>query len=235
MSSSPQRDVQRLADYWDRNAEDFDAIYESHKSLARRLRDGLRGTVLRRLDFVVATTRRLRPDSVLDVGCGSGRFALPLAQTGAFVVGIDLSREMLAMARGRADAKRVGDRCVFVREDFLRWQSPRAFDFSIAMGVFDYVAEPGPFLAKMVACTSGTVVASFPKKLHPLAPLRFARLRMRGCPVYYYTRRSIEALVRPHTDRYQITPLARDYMLAATVPAAAGFRGHAATEGRRVT
>src|SRR5512143_3206329 len=39
---------------------------------------------------------------ILDLGCGAGRNALPLARMGADVLGIDLSWPMLAAARDRA-------------------------------------------------------------------------------------------------------------------------------------
>jgi len=42
--------------------------------------------------------------AILDVGCGTGRHSLPLIKAGAKVVGIDFSREMLAVARRRAAA-----------------------------------------------------------------------------------------------------------------------------------
>jgi ubiquinone/menaquinone biosynthesis C-methylase UbiE len=52
---------------------------------------------------------------VLDVACGTGRYAIPLAQAGARVTGVDLSEEMLDLARRKAAGSglsldlRVGD------------------------------------------------------------------------------------------------------------------------------
>lgn len=45
--------------------------------------------------------------SVLDVGCGTGRFAIPLALQGCRVTGFDQSPAMLAIARGKAAAAAV--------------------------------------------------------------------------------------------------------------------------------
>ena len=39
--------------------------------------------------------------SIIDVGVGTGRFALPLSRNGFKIVGIDISREMLKIARGK--------------------------------------------------------------------------------------------------------------------------------------
>lgn len=45
--------------------------------------------------------------SILELGVGTGRIALPSAAAGCRVVGIDISREMLAVAAGRAEAARL--------------------------------------------------------------------------------------------------------------------------------
>lgn len=44
-----------------------------------------------------------RPVSILDVGCGSGRYAFPLAARGHRVTGVDASEPMLAIARQEAE------------------------------------------------------------------------------------------------------------------------------------
>ena len=47
----------------------------------------------------------IRPgEAVLDVACGTGNAAIPAAQAGARVTGVDLSPEMLDVGRRRADA-----------------------------------------------------------------------------------------------------------------------------------
>lgn len=43
-------------------------------------------------------------DLVLDIACGTGNAAIPAAATGATVTGLDLTPQMLEVARGRADA-----------------------------------------------------------------------------------------------------------------------------------
>lgn len=50
--------------------------------------------------------RRLAMEAgeVLELGCGTGRVSLPMAQTGASVTGVDLSRPMLARLRARIPA-----------------------------------------------------------------------------------------------------------------------------------
>lgn len=57
-------------------------------------------------DRKTAVTRALiQPgDTVLDIGCGTGSFCLRLADTGAQVHGLDLSPEMIRIAREKAEA-----------------------------------------------------------------------------------------------------------------------------------
>ncbi|MGA3345881.1 MAG: methyltransferase domain-containing protein [Terracidiphilus sp.] len=55
---------------------------------------GLAGGVVEWLDAKAA-------ESILDLGCGNGQLTQRIAATGARVVGVDLSKEMLAAARSR--------------------------------------------------------------------------------------------------------------------------------------
>jgi SAM-dependent methyltransferase len=54
---------------------------------------------------------------VLELGCGTGRLAVPLAASGAAVVGVDLSMPMLRRARARARRSALGARLRLVRAD----------------------------------------------------------------------------------------------------------------------
>jgi ubiquinone/menaquinone biosynthesis C-methylase UbiE len=55
--------------------------------------------------------------TVLELGCGTGRIAVPVARAGARIVGIDRSEEMLARARKRIMRARLGRRLALVRGD----------------------------------------------------------------------------------------------------------------------
>src|SRR5829696_2428407 len=54
---------------------------------------------------------------VLELGCGTGRIALPLGRAGAHVIGIDRSDAMLARARVRLRRSRFSGRVDLVRGD----------------------------------------------------------------------------------------------------------------------
>jgi len=98
--------------------------------------------------------------SALDVGCGAGLLAEPLARLGAKVIGVDASPEVIAVARGHAATMglaidyRVGD------VQALEGQ----FDLVTAMEVIEHVADPAAFLkalAKRLA-SGGLLVMSTP-------------------------------------------------------------------------
>ena len=58
---------------------------------------------VREVDFLLEELSLQPGDSILDVGCGTGRHSIELAKRGYAVTGLDLSSEMLARA---ADAAR---------------------------------------------------------------------------------------------------------------------------------
>ncbi len=77
------------------------------------------------LAFVVKALGLPRGARILDVACGFGRHAGPLSRRGYHVVGVDLSRAMLAEARRR---HREGPRLRFVRQDARRLAYREEFD-----------------------------------------------------------------------------------------------------------
>jgi 2-polyprenyl-6-hydroxyphenyl methylase/3-demethylubiquinone-9 3-methyltransferase len=86
-----------------------------------------------------------QPLRMLDVGCGGGILAEPLAQRGASVVGIDPSRDNIAIARAHAAQSGVS---VDYRAMTLEALAPtrEAFDVVLAMEVVEHVADAGLFL-----------------------------------------------------------------------------------------
>ena len=73
----------------------------------------------------------VRSGDVLDLGCGPGRHAVPLARRGFRVTAVDLSRFHLARARARAAAARVS--IEFVESDMRAFVRPDAFDLALSV------------------------------------------------------------------------------------------------------
>ena len=94
--------AERVREYFTRSAVGFDSLYSEEKIspfmrlLNRYFRRDIYERYLRSLEHV----RRYRLESILDVGCGSGRYELGLAQLPdtSRMVGIDFSSLMIALA-----------------------------------------------------------------------------------------------------------------------------------------
>jgi 2-polyprenyl-3-methyl-5-hydroxy-6-metoxy-1,4-benzoquinol methylase len=187
---------QQLQSYFDRIALSFDAIYTGQKGFIGRRWDRLtRRNIQDRLNHTLTAAAPLAGKRVLDVGCGSGRYAVELLARGAKeVVGLDLSARMIELARGVAHQARVSPHCSFLQQDILKYSAAEPFDVVIAQGFFDYVPDPQPVFARLRMLCRGTLVASFPWKYAVRALPRRLWLASRGCPVRFFTRGQILSL-----------------------------------------
>jgi SAM-dependent methyltransferase len=73
--------------------------------------------------------------AIVDVGCGTGRNSLALAEAGFDVVGIDASPDMVAVARKRAPE------LTFEVADLTSWQAASPFDGALCRGVLNDITE----------------------------------------------------------------------------------------------
>ncbi len=97
-------------------------------------------------DAVLAVAGAKPGETVLDVGCGTGATSLALAQAGAKVTGLDISKPMLGLARSRA--LRAGLDITFIDADASAYAFRPEFDLIFSrFGVmfFDDPTAPGPF------------------------------------------------------------------------------------------
>lgn len=85
----------------------------------------------------------VRPESVLDLGCGPGRHALPMARAGCRVTAVDASEFLLADLRRRADAAKLEIRTE--QADMRSYRVTEAFDLVLLMwtsfGYFEAEAD----------------------------------------------------------------------------------------------
>ena len=196
--------------YFERTADDFDALYEKRDDLSYRFNQIFRKGLFQRIEKTTQTFEGMEDFSVLDVGCGSGRNSALFAQCGARrVVGIDFSAPMLELAREYTRSKHVADRCEFIQADFLEYPFQQTFDIVIALGVFDYVADPVRVLKRMSELANAKVVASFPGASPLRAPLRKFRYALKGCPVYFYTSAKLRQICKnAGLEKFRIDKLA---------------------------
>jgi len=91
----------KLQDYFDRTANDAwakltsDAPVSGIRATVRAGRDQMRNNIIGRLPEDLSGKR------ILDAGCGTGALALELANRGAFVTAVDLSSNLIELAKSR--------------------------------------------------------------------------------------------------------------------------------------
>lgn len=207
--------------YFDRTATSFDALYAINNQLYHALNSRFRAGLFQRVQITLDACGDLEEYSVLDVGCGSGRNAIPFALAGAKrVVGIDFAPNMISLARHAADQAGVGDRCEFLVGDFLKATLLEPFDVVVALGVFDYIADPVPFLRRMRELSRSKVIISAPGYSLWRTPLRLVRYRLAGCPVHFYTRQGLQRIFQGSGfTRYEIVPCrSSGFVVIGTVP-----------------
>ena len=72
---------------------------------------------------------------VLELGCGTGRIAVPIGRAGVHLVGVDRSEPMLARARRRVARARLGARVRLIRGDIRHLPFP-ASSFSAVLAPY---------------------------------------------------------------------------------------------------
>jgi hypothetical protein len=70
----------------------------------------------------------------------------------------------------------------------------KSFDIVVALGLFDYIQDPVPILVKMKRLAKEKIIAAYPARYVFQMPIRKIWLWKRGCPVYFYTKRSLKKI-----------------------------------------
>jgi trans-aconitate methyltransferase len=96
-------------------------------------------------------------ERILDLGCGTGHLTHEIAQTGAIMVGIDSSAEMIAKAR--QDYPEIEFRVA----DAASFHDPEPFDAVFSNAVLHWIKPPEPVAAAISAALKpgGRLVAEF--------------------------------------------------------------------------
>lgn len=111
-------------------------------------------------------SRALKPLAgrrALDVGCGAGLLAEPLARLGAEVTGVDAAAENVAVALAHADASGLA---IDYRAGELDTLGLGRFDLVTAMEVIEHVADKAAFLAGLARhlAPGGLMILSSPNR-----------------------------------------------------------------------
>jgi SAM-dependent methyltransferase len=209
----------QTSQFFDGYAADFDAIYGSDKGPVQRIANRLfRRAMLVRYEKTLAGCQPAAGCTVIDIGCGPGHYSIALARAGAEkVLGLDFAAGMLKIARERAEAQGLAQRCSFVLGDFLTYPIPERFDYAIVMGFMDYVSDPRPVIDRVLSIIRRRAFFSFPKAGGPLAWQRQWRYRNR-CDLFLYRRDEIESLLLRTGAAFSIEPIGRDFFVTLEPP-----------------
>lgn len=111
-------------------------------------------------------TRKLfnfKGKEILDLGCGTGRYAIPLAKRNK-VIGVDFNESMLEKAKQKARKARV--KIDFVKSDVTKFKISRKFDVILSMLVQDHIKDLNKAIKIIVSASKlGTQV--FISNVHP--------------------------------------------------------------------
>lgn len=220
------RNEGKVKKYFEVGARNFDEIYDwmsgtSDKTLKRLINKLFRKGMVER--FKIALEECKPQKSVLDIGCGSGRISLAIAEKGANVTGIDYSSQMIELARTyltkyEKDTKR-NLNITYICGDFMEnCNSNKPFDITLAIGVFDYIKDPISFHTKMKNLSKEKMLASYPAKYAFQMPIRKVWLWTKKCPVYFYTKKKISLIYETiGINDYEIIKIAAGYFVKAYI------------------
>lgn len=170
-----------------------------------------------RFELAIRGCNPIADRTVLDVGCGPGHYSVALARRGAReVLGIDFAPGMIDLAKHRAECNQVPGRCRFVSSDFMAYPFEHLFDYSIVMGLMDYIAEPGRIIDKVLSITRSKAFFSFPAAGGILGWQRQLRYKSR-CGLFLYRREGVQRLFDRKDCRYNIEKISRDFFVTADV------------------
>jgi len=127
-------------------------------------------------ELVMRLLTPLRNELILDAGCGTGVFTTDFLDTGARVVGLDISAPMLAVAK----IKSPGQPFHPVRADILHLPFPDAFfDKTVSVTALEFIVDANRAINELFRVTrpGGLVVVATLNSLSPWAERRRAKTR----------------------------------------------------------
>ena len=85
-----------------------------------------------------------KPESVLDLACGTGSLTVELAARGYDMTGVDISEEMLSEARFKCDANRFPHKVLLVRQDMAELELYGTVDAIVCcLDSLNYLTDTG--------------------------------------------------------------------------------------------
>lgn len=192
-----QTSKNRVKNYFNKKAQEFDDIYSGQKNVIGRFFDKkLRWDMEKRFERALEECGEVAGKTIIDIGCGSGRFMKALQEKKPkLILGVDFAPQMIHLAQKILNENTPDSPCKFVIGDFSQMHFKRPFDIALAIGLFDYISESLPILKKIHQVTTEKLIATFPRKRTLRARIRKLRLKLYSCPVNFFTVDQVERLI----------------------------------------
>ncbi len=197
---SVEREVEVSRRYFGSFAEDYHRAFEGtgrdrlHRAINRLFR---RKTFETRTAIVADLLGKhgVAGKSVLDLGSGSGEVSLLAARLGATVTGLDVSPEMVSIARRESERAGLTDRVRFEVHDVVTQPIPAAA-VSMMIGVIEYYSDLSPILTKAAAATRELVIICDTRGPWWRRWLRYTLARLKHFYLHYHSPDSVAAIMR---------------------------------------
>ncbi len=211
----------KVETHFHRKYKEFDNFYQQKKGFVSRCIDHIfRRSMRMRFQKVINAVSPYEGKSILDVGCGAGRYIFPLARLGIQkALGVDFAENMIEAAKHQAREIKLEHICSFQQLDFIQLDETQTFDHVFAMGVLDYIENPSEFVAKMVRLSRNSVMISFPSSGGIVQFFRKLLFKYKKkCPLYFYTQADVRQLAQKAGGKsFTIDRMAKDFFLTIDV------------------
>ena len=195
----------------------FDRIYdpsEEKSLLSRWLDKRFRQTMFFRFEQTLENIKGNETQSVLDVGCGSGRYCVEYLKMGKKVMGIDMSANMLKIAKETCYETIPDGTIEFICGNYMEHSFDKKYDVAVLTGLFDYIEDSESMLKKLKTEVKHFVLASFPRSDNFLNKIRKLRYLFKNCPLYFYSRKKLERMFHSAgIDNYSINETDREFFV----------------------
>tara|TARA_Y100000992_G_C21269839_1_gene496047 strand:+ start:347 stop:1024 length:678 start_codon:yes stop_codon:yes gene_type:complete len=158
-----------VGEFFSSFSKDWDTLYGEKRNIFMRIIDYiLRRDIYERYALTFKSLNdEIKGSSVLDIGCGNGIYSIDAVKRGAKkVIGIDVADEMIEICNMSAKKENINDNLEFIVSNFPVTEemaiSIGPLDYSIVMGVMDYVYDPVPFLKQLRLMTNKKTCVTFP-------------------------------------------------------------------------
>lgn len=203
-------------------AADFDSIYghtQNRSAFGKWVDKNFRETMFLRFEEALKNTSKPEIKSVLDVGCGPGRYIVEFLLQGKEVCGLDMAEGMIDIAKKVVGQVEHEGSVHWVVGDYMSHQFDRQYDAACLMGFFDYIEKPEEIIEKLKKDVSKEFYCSFPIAGGFMGWQREVRYKMRNCPLWMYTKTDVQRIFDNCglQGKYEIIDFGRDYFVKVTL------------------